>query len=444
MKLAFLGQSYKASTPAVEATEMTETATFLGKSYTRKQYTVQQRQRPTSEMTYLGPRQTRTSANIRQTHQVIHHTHYIPHLGNLELAFNPGNTLIYQEPSLQTKAFEDRFSLTHGADGTVVAIVVDGVGENYTHSVARTMYAFGNTQRVLGDIPGLILMQTFEAVAKYRPQRLQSSEGIRGVIDDANSHYLDWLCQAGLGDRLSDHKEQLGGCTFVIAVITSPSPSRDRQVLLLSAGDAVGVAQTATHQLVGTDNQLLATNAVFQPVQNWLQATLAQFGATSANQDMQRAIFNPFAQRWFRNRLTNQSLVKVSDADRVAFIDSVQAVLERFEYLSNDQRREITHQLSAYLPIHLPGYGFFDANPVVVQHLSIAEIPFAMMNHGTVIIATDGCIDSRSPTPAHTRNTLFQTYLDGGIAGLVNYNQTIDKGPEATAIVLRLPVPVLV
>ncbi len=54
MKLAFLGQSYTASVPTIEATEMNETATFLGKSYIRKQYTVSQRQQPKSELTYRG------------------------------------------------------------------------------------------------------------------------------------------------------------------------------------------------------------------------------------------------------------------------------------------------------------------------------------------------------------------------------------------------------
>ncbi|MEM9120486.1 MAG: DUF4278 domain-containing protein [Cyanobacteria bacterium P01_D01_bin.6] len=46
--------SPEASNPAIEATEMTETTTFLGKPYARKQYTVQQRQHVASEMTYRG------------------------------------------------------------------------------------------------------------------------------------------------------------------------------------------------------------------------------------------------------------------------------------------------------------------------------------------------------------------------------------------------------
>ncbi len=54
MKLSFLGQSYEASNPAIEATETSETATFLGKPYARKQFNVHQRQRPASEMTYRG------------------------------------------------------------------------------------------------------------------------------------------------------------------------------------------------------------------------------------------------------------------------------------------------------------------------------------------------------------------------------------------------------
>jgi hypothetical protein len=57
MKLSFLGQSYEAATPAIEATETTETATFLGKPYARKQYRVALRQ-PTEELTYRGVRYT--------------------------------------------------------------------------------------------------------------------------------------------------------------------------------------------------------------------------------------------------------------------------------------------------------------------------------------------------------------------------------------------------
>ncbi|RZM82736.1 DUF4278 domain-containing protein [Leptolyngbya iicbica] len=56
MKLAFLGQSYEASTPAVDAVETRETATFLGKPYHRKQYTVSPRHQPSNEMTYRGVR----------------------------------------------------------------------------------------------------------------------------------------------------------------------------------------------------------------------------------------------------------------------------------------------------------------------------------------------------------------------------------------------------
>ena len=38
MQLSFLGQSYETSMPAIAATTISETATFLGKSYARKQY----------------------------------------------------------------------------------------------------------------------------------------------------------------------------------------------------------------------------------------------------------------------------------------------------------------------------------------------------------------------------------------------------------------------
>ena len=58
MKLSFLGQSYEASNPAIEATEMTETLTFRGQAYAQRQYSVDQRQPPSAEMTYRGVRYT--------------------------------------------------------------------------------------------------------------------------------------------------------------------------------------------------------------------------------------------------------------------------------------------------------------------------------------------------------------------------------------------------
>ena len=54
MQLSFLGKSYTASSPAVDATLTGETATFMGKPYARKQYNVHQRQQPQSELTYRG------------------------------------------------------------------------------------------------------------------------------------------------------------------------------------------------------------------------------------------------------------------------------------------------------------------------------------------------------------------------------------------------------
>jgi hypothetical protein len=53
MQLSFLGKSYEASTPAIEATPSGETATFMGRPYFRKQYTVAQQSQP-AELTYRG------------------------------------------------------------------------------------------------------------------------------------------------------------------------------------------------------------------------------------------------------------------------------------------------------------------------------------------------------------------------------------------------------
>jgi len=54
MQLSFLGQSYEAAIPPVKTTATSETATFLGKSYARKQYHVHSRQQPLGELTYRG------------------------------------------------------------------------------------------------------------------------------------------------------------------------------------------------------------------------------------------------------------------------------------------------------------------------------------------------------------------------------------------------------
>ena len=58
MKLSFLGQSYEATVTPIEALETSETATFLGQQYTRKQVIAAMRQ-PTAELTYRGVRYSR-------------------------------------------------------------------------------------------------------------------------------------------------------------------------------------------------------------------------------------------------------------------------------------------------------------------------------------------------------------------------------------------------
>ncbi|MFH7245700.1 MAG: DUF4278 domain-containing protein [Spirulina sp.] len=58
MKLSFLGKSYEAATPAIDAIPTSETATFMGNSYARKQFTVTQHQQ-SAAMTYRGVHYTR-------------------------------------------------------------------------------------------------------------------------------------------------------------------------------------------------------------------------------------------------------------------------------------------------------------------------------------------------------------------------------------------------
>jgi hypothetical protein len=58
MQLSFLGKSYEVSTPAIDGTPTGETATFMGRPYARKQFTVTQRQQ-SAELTYRGVRYAR-------------------------------------------------------------------------------------------------------------------------------------------------------------------------------------------------------------------------------------------------------------------------------------------------------------------------------------------------------------------------------------------------
>ncbi|MBD0270135.1 MAG: DUF4278 domain-containing protein [Cyanobacteria bacterium Co-bin8] len=59
MQLSFLGKSYNASSPAIEATETEATLSFLGRSSKVKQFSMAQRQQPTEELTFMGRRYSR-------------------------------------------------------------------------------------------------------------------------------------------------------------------------------------------------------------------------------------------------------------------------------------------------------------------------------------------------------------------------------------------------
>ncbi|MBD2233749.1 DUF4278 domain-containing protein [Phormidium tenue] len=58
MQLTYRGQSYETAAPAVDEISTGETATFMGRPYARKQFTVTQRQQP-ADLTYRGVRYTR-------------------------------------------------------------------------------------------------------------------------------------------------------------------------------------------------------------------------------------------------------------------------------------------------------------------------------------------------------------------------------------------------
>jgi hypothetical protein len=59
MQLSFLGNTYDASFPIIEASETQETARFLGKQYAKKQFNVTQRQQSPATMIYRGVRYIR-------------------------------------------------------------------------------------------------------------------------------------------------------------------------------------------------------------------------------------------------------------------------------------------------------------------------------------------------------------------------------------------------
>lgn len=59
MKLSFLGKSYDASNPTMEATETQEMGTFLGRSYAKKSVTVAHRRPSPEVLTYRGQLYTR-------------------------------------------------------------------------------------------------------------------------------------------------------------------------------------------------------------------------------------------------------------------------------------------------------------------------------------------------------------------------------------------------
>lgn len=58
MQLTYRGQSYETSAISIDAIATGETATFMGRPYVRKQFTIAQRQQ-TAELTYRGVHYTR-------------------------------------------------------------------------------------------------------------------------------------------------------------------------------------------------------------------------------------------------------------------------------------------------------------------------------------------------------------------------------------------------
>jgi len=59
MQLTFLGQTYEVHLPPVKVSETSETANFMGQSYPRRQYQLEQPPHPPAELMFMGQRYIR-------------------------------------------------------------------------------------------------------------------------------------------------------------------------------------------------------------------------------------------------------------------------------------------------------------------------------------------------------------------------------------------------
>jgi hypothetical protein len=348
---------------------------------------------------------------------------------NIEAGFHPGGSLGAKTREEQLKGFEDRFSLIHASDGSIVSLVIDGVGEMYTSQKDRTMYLIDSEERIVGDIPGYFLSKTFSEAAKDYPLRISTIERIKDVIAEANTRYNDFLNQNGLGHLSDGSKELIGGCTFALSVI-----NHQGDVILVSAGDAIAVAKNSDDGILGTDNQLPDTNKAFEPTKLYLAEKFKEYGSNNPEKEM-RVVFNQMFKGLQRNTFTN---VDTATIDLQVVSDVLSGYLLKLNYLSDDQRKEIQQGVIENLPKSVKGYGFFDSNRKVVDNLQIAHIPREQSEGSTIVVCTDGAFESGSSEHHKVKQAILEKYGSKGILGLLEENQTEGRGPEATAIALRI------
>lgn len=63
MQLSFLGQTYEINFTPIEMAETSETGTFMGQTYVRRQPQVEPPQQAPEELIFMGQRYTRTDAS---------------------------------------------------------------------------------------------------------------------------------------------------------------------------------------------------------------------------------------------------------------------------------------------------------------------------------------------------------------------------------------------
>lgn len=346
-----------------------------------------------------------------------------------EIGFNAGGGIRARPVHLHSKLIEDRAAIIKGSDGTTVGLVVDGVGEAYVSPESRRGYTVGGTERVLGDIPGCLLYQTLKEALQIDPSALHHEKGVRRTLEVASNRYAEFLRQEGLDHLLNGRKEEIGGCTFALAVIPPTGP-----IVLASAGDAIVVAATE-RRTDGTINQLPDTNKAFEPLKSLLIDELRASGSTEPAKEM-RILFNAILKRMQRNTFTNvgQADIPIDEVE-----SSLRSACASLTHLTSADVDRITETVLGRIPSCVQGYAFFDGNPALRDACQIRIVERTDGKAQRVILATDGAYDNQSEDHAAVWESLKNEHA-AGMAGLLARNQdpAQSRGPEATVVALTL------